>query len=108
MTGRGPTRARTTLNANFVLVVLEDTLTKAESNLVAAGETEAVMRQRRTFTTLMRQQAIDAVEETTGRTVRAFLSDIAPEVGIAAQLFLLDPRPETGRAVVAEAGAGDS
>ena len=106
-TGRGPTKVRTHMNTNFVLVVLEDTLTKAERNLVAAGETDAVTRQRRTFTTLMRQQAIDAVEETTGRTVHALLSDIAPEVGIAAQLFLLDPRPETGHTVVAETRAED-
>ena len=102
-TGRGPTRVRTHLNTNVVLVVLEDTLTKAERNLVAAGESDAVSRQRRVFHTLMREEATSVIEEVLGRRVRAFLADISPETGIAAQLFLLERLPETGEAVVAEA-----
>ena len=102
-TGRGPTKARTTLNANLAAVVLDDTLTKAERTLVAAGQDEAVRQQRRTFHSLMREEAIAVVEEVTGRQVRAFLSDIAPEVGITAHVFVFEPREETGEAYVAEA-----
>lgn len=101
--GRGPTMARTSLNTNFALVVLEDSLTKAERNLVAAGELESVRGQRRTFQTLMREEAIRAVEEATGRQVRAFLSDFSAEAGIAAELFLFEPFPETADMAVAEA-----
>lgn len=101
--GRGPTKARTSLNTNFVLVVLEDSLTKGEGNLVAAGEQESVRSQRRTFQSLMRDEATAAVEEATGRRVRAFLSDFSPEAGISAQLFLLEPIAETARVAVAEA-----
>ncbi|MDQ6778613.1 MAG: DUF2294 domain-containing protein [Actinomycetota bacterium] len=36
-TGRGPTRARTTIRDNVVLVMLEQTLTKGEQSLVAKG-----------------------------------------------------------------------
>ena len=101
--GRGPTRARTSLNTNFALVVLEDSLTKAERNLVAAGELESVRGQRRTFQALMRDEAIRAVQDATGRHVRAFLSDFSAEAGISAQLFLFEPIEETGEIVVAEA-----
>lgn len=101
--GRGPTMARTTLNTNFALVVLEDSLTKAERNLVAAGELESVRGQRRTFQALMREEAIRAVEEATGRQVRTFLGDFSAEAGIAAELFLFEPSSDTGDATVEEA-----
>jgi len=92
-TGRGPTKARTTLNTDFALVVLDDTLTKGERSLVAAGEIEAVRRQRATFHRLMRAEAVAAVEEITGREVRLSLSNLAPEAGVATELFLFQPRP---------------
>ena len=41
-TGRGPTKAKTTLGENAVFVVLQDTLTRGELNLVQAGETDTM------------------------------------------------------------------
>src|SRR5215213_9939292 len=93
-TGRGPTRAKTTLNANLAVTVFHDALTKAELNLAAAGQTEAVHQMRRTFQTMMREQAIDAVEQTTGRVVLAHLSDIDPAANVAAEIFIFEPEPE--------------
>ena len=104
-TGRGPTKARTNLNTNFATVVLDDTLTKAETNLVAAGEIESVIQQRRTFSRMMREEAIAAVEQETGRKVRAYLSDISPEAGVGAQVFVFEPVSETGEGYYAEAEA---
>src|SRR5215217_319541 len=95
-TGRGPTRARTTLNTNLAVTVFHDALTKAELNLAAAGQTEAVHQMRRTFQTMMREQAIDAVEQTTGRVVLAHLSDIDPAANVAAEIFIFEPEPEDG------------
>lgn len=102
-TGRGPTRARTTLNTNFATVILDDTLTRAETNLVAAGEIESVVQQRRTFHRMMREEAIAAIEQVTGRHVRAYLSDIAPEAAVGAHVFVFEPVGETGQAYYAEA-----
>ncbi len=42
-TGRGPTKARTTIRDNIVLVMLEQTLTKGEQSLVSKGRTEQVL-----------------------------------------------------------------
>jgi uncharacterized protein YbcI len=95
-TGRGPTRARTTLNTNLAVTVFHEALTKAELNLAAAGQTEAVHHMRRTFQALMREQAIDVIEQTTGRVVVAHLSDVDPEANIAAELFIFEPVPEDG------------
>jgi uncharacterized protein YbcI len=102
-TGRGPTRARTALNTNFVLVIMDETLTRAEQNLVAAGQADAVVEQRRVFQQVIRSEAVAVVEEATGRTVRAHLSDMSPEANVSVEVFLLEPLPETGRVEVADA-----
>jgi uncharacterized protein YbcI len=92
--GRGPTKARTTVDGGHALVVVEDALTTSERGLVAAGESELVRRQRAALQGLVRDEAIAAVETATGRTVRLLLSDIAPEEGVAIQLFLFEPEAD--------------
>src|SRR5215208_2210476 len=77
-TGRGPTKARTTIDRDFVAVVMEDSLTHAERNLVESGLAPKV------------------VEEETGRTVRAFMSDNHIDPDVAAEIFVLEPIPEAG------------
>lgn len=53
-TGRGPTKARTTLSDDAVFVVLADTLTKGERTLCRAGEREAVLDLRKRWQRAMR------------------------------------------------------
>jgi uncharacterized protein YbcI len=89
--GRGPTKARTSIDGGHALVVVEDALTTSERGLVEAGEHDLVRRQRAALQSLIRDEAIAAVEMATGRTVRLLLSDIAPEEGVAIQLFLFEP-----------------
>ena len=89
--GRGPTKARTTLDAGHALVVADDALTTSERGLVEAGERELVRHQRAALQRLMRDDAIAAVEQACARRVRLVLSDIAPEEGVAIQLFLFEP-----------------
>ena len=89
-TGRGPTRARTTLDADMVVVLLQDSLTKAERTLVAAGRDAEVLHLRRTFQETMRVDLVGVVERLTECKVQAFMSanHIAPDS--AAEIFLLD------------------
>jgi hypothetical protein len=47
--GRGPTRARTTIGDDVIVCVLADTLTKSEWKLVQGGEERLVLDQRSTF-----------------------------------------------------------
>lgn len=101
-TGRGPTKARTTLNSNLVAVTFHDTLTRGEQSLVAAGQTDTVRMMRRNFHDAMEIEAVAAVEEILGRTVVACLSDVKPEANVAGLMFLLELAPESGTVQVEE------
>jgi uncharacterized protein YbcI len=90
--GRGPTKARTTLSQNLVVVTFGDTMTRAEHNLVAAGEADAVAAMRRVFHASMREEAIRAIEEVLGRDVIAYLADIDTSANVALVAFVLAPR----------------
>ncbi len=92
--GRGPTKARATLTQNLVVVTLGDTMTRAEENLVAAGEAEAVSAMRRVFQATMREEAVRTVEEILGRPVLAYLADIDTAANMAMVAFVLAPDSE--------------
>ena len=89
-TGRGPTRARTTLDDDLVVCVLADTLTASERKLVNGGEERLVLEQRSTFQRLMRDDAVAAVEGITGRKVAAFMSNNHVEPDMAVETFVLE------------------
>ena len=56
-TGRGPTKARTTIRDNVVLVMLEQTLTKGEQSLANKGRAEKVLEIRHEFQEAMREES---------------------------------------------------
>jgi uncharacterized protein YbcI len=93
-TGRGPTRARTTINGEWIFVTLSDTLTKGERKLAASGRAQFVRDTRKAFQDAMREDFVAEIETLTGRSVTAFLSDnhIDPDVGI--ECFNLAPRAD--------------
>ncbi len=90
-TGRGPTKARTTLGDNAVFVVLQDTLTRGERTLVGAGESEAVLDLRRLWQGVMRVSCSRQIERLTGRKVVGFMSDNHIDPDIAVEVFILEP-----------------
>lgn len=90
-TGRGPTKAKTTISEDSVAVVLEDTLLKAERRLVASGEIDAIRLMRRRFQDTMRDDLVAAVEQATDRQVKAFMSDNQLDPDYAVEFFVLEP-----------------
>src|SRR5436190_6180 len=76
--GKGPTKAKAYITEDVVVVVLEETLTKAERTLVERGETETIQQIRRRFQQAMADEFKSIVEQATGRVVRAFLSRNQP------------------------------
>lgn len=88
--GRGPTRARTTIARNLVVVLLEDTLLKAEKSLVATGQADSVTENRRRYQQTMRDDFVAVVEDVLDSTVIAFLSDHHIEPDIAVEMFVVD------------------
>ncbi len=91
-TGRGPTKARTSIRDDVVLVLMQDTLTKAERTLLAAGQTDFVMETRHRFQRTMSEELIGAIEMLTERKVLAFMSANHPQPDMAAEIFVLEPR----------------
>ncbi|MGI8803829.1 MAG: Na-translocating system protein MpsC family protein [Solirubrobacteraceae bacterium] len=91
-TGRGPTKARTTITEDLIVVMMADTLLKAERNLAADGRSDQVLSMRRAFQDTMREDLVTTVEGLTGRTVLAFMSHNHVEPDLAAELFVLVPR----------------
>lgn len=94
-TGRGPTKARTSIRDDVVVVLMQDTLTKAERTLLAAGQVDFVMETRRRFQNTMRDELVVAIETLTERKVLAFMSSNHPDPDMAAEVFVLEPRSES-------------
>jgi uncharacterized protein YbcI len=92
-TGRGPTRARTTIGDDLIVCLLADALTKSERKLVEGGEERLVLEQRSTFQRLMREEAIEMVENLSGRSVVAFMSNNHIDPDLAVETFVLAPAP---------------
>ena len=93
-TGRGPTKSRTTIRDNVVLVMLEQTLTKGERSLVNKGRADKVIEIRHEFQEAMREESMAKVAELTGRSVVAMLSanHVNPDLG--AEIYVLDGPPD--------------
>jgi uncharacterized protein YbcI len=95
-TGRGPTKAKTTINRDSVMIVFGDVLTKAERTLVENGDREAVLQMRKRFQHAMQGDFIEIVESHTERSVVAFMSDNHIDPDLAAEIFILAPLPADG------------
>jgi uncharacterized protein YbcI len=90
--GRGPTKAKTYVNEDYILCVLEDVFTPAERTLVGAGRDDQVESTRHIFQLAVAEQFIGIVEAASGRSVRAFMSTVHIEPEISGELFMLEPR----------------
>jgi uncharacterized protein YbcI len=95
-TGRGPTKAKTTIGENGVFVVLQDTLTHGERTLSDAGQGRAVLDLRRRWQAVMQADVSREIEELTGRKVIGFMSDNQIDPDLAVEVFILQPRAANG------------
>ncbi len=90
--GRGPTKARTGYAGPDTLVsTLEDSLTPAERNMAKAGEHQRLRELRLYFQHASEKEFIGAVEQITGRKVRAFTSAIDTHVDVSTEAFYFEP-----------------
>jgi uncharacterized protein YbcI len=87
--GRGPTKVKTHITDDLVVVVLEETFTRAERTLVERGEKDAIQNIRRRFQQQMKEEFTSCIEQATGRKVRAFLSETNLEEDVSCEIFLL-------------------
>jgi uncharacterized protein YbcI len=96
--GRGPTKARTNWSGrDMVVVMLEDTLTPAERNLLSLGEDARLRETRMLFQYSWVREFCEPVERLTGRKVRAFISGIDTGAdGMSMEAFVLHPEGYDG------------
>ncbi len=87
--GRGPTRVRAFLDGDIVVCLLEDTMTRAERSLVAAGREAAVLSVRRHLQEMMCPDLVKGIEALTGRAVTGFVSGNSVSPDLASELFVL-------------------
>jgi uncharacterized protein YbcI len=87
--GKGPTRAKTYLVEDLVVVVLEESFTRAEKTLAQRGERDAIENIRRRFQQQMAEEFTSVVEQATGRKVRVFLSETNIDQDVSVETFLL-------------------
>ena len=86
--GRGPTKARSYLQNDYAVCILEEIFTTAERTLIGAGSGDHVSETRKKFQEAVREEFVSVVERITGRTVRVFLSQVDVEQNLALEFFL--------------------
>ena len=95
--GRGADRIRTRIHNDSVATTLEDCFTTVERKMVTEGAFLQVRQTRIMFQDWMGPHFIEIVEETTGRRVKAFFSQVSHDPDIALEYFLLDGSGEDGK-----------
>src|SRR3954470_10512539 len=94
--GKGPTKAKTYMVDDLVVVVLEESFTRAEKTLAERGEREAIQHIRRRFQQQMKESFSSVVEQATGRRVRVFLSETDIDHDVSVEVFLLADKRTDG------------
>ena len=90
-TGRGPNKAKATIDENMVTILLADTLTAGERTLVQRGRANRVIRLRHDYQLAMRDDLVEIVERELDRKVIAFMSQNHIDPDLAVEVFVLDP-----------------
>jgi uncharacterized protein YbcI len=96
--GRGASRARTVMGADYVICFMEDIYTPVERTLIDAGRFAAVQETRSAFQATMRERFSQAVEEIVGRKVIGFLSQVHVDPDLSVETFILEPPSDGGPA----------
>ena len=88
--GKGPTRCRTYLHPELVIVVLGGGYSAAEQTLLEAGKWYEVRQARQMWQDSMQAKFVDAIEKLTGRSVAAFMSANRQDPDLALEMFVLE------------------
>src|SRR5215210_6999911 len=88
--GKGPTKAKTFLNDNYVFCAMEGGLTRNEETLIERGHEDLVRNYRLRFQEAMEGPTVAAVEQITGRRVVGYHSQIVFNPERAFEIFVLD------------------
>ena len=88
--GKGPSKAKTFLNDNYIFCVMEGGLTRNEETMVERGHEDLVRNFRLRFQQAMTDPTVEAVQRITGRSVIGYHSQIVFHPERAFEIFVLD------------------
>lgn len=94
--GRGPTRAKTHILEDCVVVLLRDGHTPSEQTLYRAGEARSVAQGRVDFSETIRAPLIEIVEQNTGQKVAGFMSSSQHDPELLSFVFVFAISPVLG------------
>ncbi|MGH2990510.1 MAG: DUF2294 domain-containing protein [Solirubrobacterales bacterium] len=88
--GKGPTKAKVFIVDDTLVCILEGGFTPVERTLIEQGRGDTVHEVRLNFQKLMEPEFTRLVEETTGRSVIAFMTQAHHDPDLAVEVFVLD------------------
>lgn len=91
--GRGPTKARTYVHDDSVLVLLREGHTRSEGTMFEGGAKRAVAQGRVDLSEMIRAPLIEVIERNLGRKVAGFMSTSVQHPDLLGLVFVLDTSP---------------
>jgi uncharacterized protein YbcI len=92
--GRGPMRAKTYQIDDMVVCVMQDSLTPVGRTLASLGREDEVCSLRHALRSAMRDRFEAVVEQTMGRRVIAFMSQVNIDPDLSVEFFMPEPAAE--------------
>ena len=108
--GKGPTKAKSYMLDDFLLIVMRGGVTVAEQTMLASNREHLVRQFRQEFENEMGRHLVDMIEDLTGRKVVTYQSQIVFDPDIVFEIFVFEnPADEeqiraTAEAQLSEAG----
>ena len=91
---RGPTKCRTYIDDDLVIVLMRGGFSKLENTLFEDGKFLDVRSMRHAFQDTMQGRFTEVIERLTGREVAAFMSASHQHPDLQMEVFMLDGGPD--------------
>lgn len=88
--GRGPTKAKSYLLDDFLVVVMRGVLLPVEKTMLEAGKEDIVRQYRQDFQNAMTERLVGKIEELTGRKILTYQAQVLFDPDLMIELFFFD------------------
>ena len=88
--GKGPTKAKSYMLDDMLIIVMRGGLTTAEETMLEFGQQDQVRQFRQLFENEMTERLTDKMEELTGRKILTYQSQIMFDPDVVVEMFVFD------------------
>lgn len=88
--GKGPTRAKSYMLDDLLIIVMRGGMTTAEETMLEFGHQDQVRNFRQLFENAMTERLTDKMEELTGRKILTYQSQILFDPHVVIEMFVFD------------------